>query len=203
MQPSGVERAWDRVLLPVLLCAFGVAAGATLTHPAASATDLPLKSPPEEPKPSRTDLQRVKVEDVVLTDSGGIGAVLLVAEGGDTVIPLFGLAAEGRKVRQTLRRDGPVSAPGLQETVAGLGGSVARVECETAREELRCAVVVNVSGHETVLDAPWAEALALALTTERPVFAAAALVRERGFKKADAPTRAGELPSRLRLPEAL
>lgn len=210
------ERAWEQRLFPMLVAAFSVASAATLASAAAFRAPAPPLPPPAVTThaPSRPSvaargdhLVAVQVADVVVTDGASASVVLL--EDGDKqwVLPLFVKQAQAEELRLGLRQ-GPTGRSGaatlLAQTVEMLGATVVRVEVDdVSGEDCLSQVVVRQGSVEVAIDARPEDAVAVALATGSPVFAASRVLTSRGIRREDVVHGVGGLPTNARHPERL
>lgn len=129
---------------------------------------------------------RATVMDVVPTRAGE--AVLLIDEGGATVLPIFVGGTEALTIR--LRLEGkhykrPLTHDLLGDVVRELGGAPVKVQVDDLRDEtyFGTAFVERADGTVAELDARPSDCIALALGAKVPIF-----VKRRVFELAGVPT---------------
>jgi bifunctional DNase/RNase len=212
---SAGDRGWEHHLLPVLVTAFAIAAGATLfSTPVSGAAALaPGKPPPlaPAPLPSRaaplSGFVAMTVVDVIEQEGDGEGVVLLADGTSEVVLPLFVDSAGVTVVREGLAFNGgatPRTGGLLGASLEALGADLVRVEVDLDESDAsRARLVLVRDGVEVFVRSSPSEALALALVRHAPVFTAESCLQSRGIQRTQVRRRPGALPSNLKSPERL
>lgn len=211
--PSTEDERIEQLLLPLLLLAFGAAAGATLASPPLvppQASELAqaheLAMPQDSVAPEAPDgYLRLKVADVVLAEGAAKSAVLLTGTGERFVLPLFVTSEAGEKIQSRLDSLSFDTPSAFARAIADTGGLVVRVELQegTDADEPFARVVISQDGAERPLDATLDEALAVALARGATIWVARGLIEQRAFETDALFPLVGNTASHLRAPALL
>lgn len=207
--PSTEGERIEQLLLPLLLLAFGAAAGATLVSPPAStaivspSTELAPRRPPVVPD-ALEGYERLTVADVIVAEGAAKSAVLLTGAGQGFVLPLFVTSEVGERIQDRLDSLSFGSPSAFARAIADTGGLVVRVELQNGvDEEPLGRVVISLDGAERPLDATLDEALAVALADGATIWVAQGLVEQRAFQTGALFPLVGNTASHLRAPAVL
>lgn len=204
--PSTEDERIEQMLLPLLLLAFGAAAGATLASPpisvppAAQVLTEPAVSPVDSASGAAPDgYLRLKVADVVLAEGAARSAVLLTGFGERFVLPLFVTSEAGEKIQNRLDSFSFDTPPAF----ARADEFIVRVELREDDGEPVGRVVVSQDGAERPLDATLDEALSVALARGATIWVAQGLVEQQAFETDALFPLVGKTASHLRPPTLL
>jgi bifunctional DNase/RNase len=118
---------------------------------------------------------QMQVFDLAVDESAG--SVLLVLQGdeGESLVMAIGLPEATAIAKEMQKGDfpRPMTHDLMRDILAGLGGSLERVEVVALRDGTYFAelVVTDASGQTRRIDSRPSDAIALALRTESPIFA--------------------------------
>lgn len=198
-------------LLPVLLLAFGAAAGATLAA-RPSAIDVPLGAfehappetfPAEPPMKAPAGYLRLTVADVVWSEGASRSAVLLTGMDDRFVLPLFVEADAGQGLQQRLEALSGEEPPPLAQAISAMGGEVLRVELAVGDDGPVAHLVITQDGQEQPLETGLSDALAVAVARGATVWVDQALVDQHAFETSELVAPEGNTASHLRAPARL
>lgn len=199
----------EQMLLPVLLVAFGAAAGATLAsrplQVVVARAPAALAPPPEAPKgpAAPPGYLRLTVADVILTEGATKSAVLLTGPGEGFVLPLFIASETGHSLQASLDAFSFDALPSLAQAIAATGGQVVRVELTDGLDGPAGRIVISQDGEQSPLETGLDDALAVAVARGATVWVAPELVDRHAFQTTELTATEGGTASHLRPPEQL
>jgi bifunctional DNase/RNase len=131
----------------------------------------------------------MEVLGVLPLESETASLLVLREKGAGTMLPIFVGKSEGAAIDLRLKRAPaarPQGADLLARTIDALGGTVTRVEIDSAQAPLFTARVTLQQGERQVqMEARPSDSVGLAIAARAPIFAARALVAESGVTHED------------------
>lgn len=197
-------------LLPILVLAFGAAAGATLaSRPSMLESPLVTRdhavetAPAEPPAKAPEGYLRLTVADVVLTEGASRSAVLLTGVETGFVLPLFVEAEAGQGLQQRLEALSAEEPPPLAQAINATGGEVLRVELRGGENGPVARLVITQDGEEVPLETGVGDALSVAVAGGSAVWVDQTLVDQHAFETSELVAPEGNTASHLRAPAHL
>lgn len=199
----------EQVLLPLLMVAFGAAAGVTLAgFPAATVPSAPVNASAFEHHalnaPSAPPgYVKMKVADVVVSEGAAQSAVLISAPLHGVLLPLFLPSEAGERLQSSLDFLSFEAPALLDEALAQSGGELLRVQVSEGPEGAFGALVLGSDDGEQVVEVGLAEALGIAIARGATVWVARSLVDAQAFETHALPAPVGVTASHVRPPALL
>lgn len=204
---SAREERLEQILLPVLMVAFGAAAGVTLAGFPASSPG-PAFTETAEPRPfilpdAPPGFLKMTVADVVVSEGAAQSAVLISGPAHGVVLPLFIPSEAGERLQSSLDFLSFDTPAALQEALAQTGGDLLRVQLTQGPQGPSGTLVMSREGDEQELEIGLAEALSVAVAKGATIWVARALVDAQAIETNAIPTPVGVTASHVRPPALL